>query len=80
MGVPVVGADATGVADVVGDAGVVVPRDDAEALAGAIDALLSDDGRRAELGRRARARVQERFSLEAVGRQLRAFLVDGVES
>ena len=27
-GVPVVGADATGVADVVGDAGVVVPRDD----------------------------------------------------
>lgn len=79
-GIPVVGADATGVVDVVGDAGVVVPRDDADALAGAIDALLSDDERRAELGRRARARVQEHFSLEAVGRQLRAFLVDGVES
>ena len=79
-GVPVVGADATGVADVVGDAGVVVPRDDPGALAGAIEALLSDDERRADLGRRARARVQEHFSLEAVGRQLRKFLVGRVES
>jgi glycosyltransferase involved in cell wall biosynthesis len=75
-GLPVVGADATGVADVVGDAGVVVPRDDVDALANALGALLADDERRAELGRRARARVEERFSLESVGAQLRAFLVD----
>ena len=33
----------------------------------AIGALLADAERRAELGRRARARVEERFSLEAVG-------------
>jgi starch synthase len=75
-GLPVVGADATGVADVVGDAGVVVPRDDVDSFAAAVAALLADDSRRADLGRRARSRVEEHFSPEAVGAQLRAFLVD----
>jgi glycosyltransferase involved in cell wall biosynthesis len=75
-GLPVVGADATGVADVVGDAGIVVAREDAGALAMALGELLADDERRADLGRRARRRVEEHFSLEAVGVQLRAFLVD----
>lgn len=77
-GLPVVGADASGVRDVVGDTGVVVPTDDATALAGAVGALLDDDARRADLGRRARRRVEERFSLEPVGAQLRAFLLDRV--
>ena len=75
-GVPVVAADASGVVDVVGDAGVVVPQDDVDALAGAILALLDDDDRRGELGRRARLRAEEHFSLESVGAELRAFLVD----
>jgi len=75
-GVPVVAADASGVVDVVGDAGVVVPRDDVDALAGAILALLDDHDRRDELGRRARLRAEEHFSLESVGAELRAFLVD----
>lgn len=76
-GLPVVGADAQGVRDVVGDCGLIVPRGDAGALADALGALLDDDDRRLELGRAARLRVEERFSLEAVGRRLRAFLVDG---
>jgi starch synthase len=75
-GLPVVGADASGVADVVGDAGVVVPRGDAGALARALADLLDDDDRRAELGRRARSRVETSFALEPVGAALRAFLVD----
>jgi glycosyltransferase involved in cell wall biosynthesis len=75
-GLPVVGADATGVADVVGDAGVVVPRGDADALARALGELLDDETRRADLGRRARRRVEELFALEPVGAALRAFLVD----
>jgi glycosyltransferase involved in cell wall biosynthesis len=75
-GLPVVGADATGVADVVGDTGVVVPRDDVDSFASALAALLADDERRAHFGRRARRRVEEHFSLEAVGAQLRAFVVD----
>ena len=75
-GLPVVASDARGAADVVGDAGLVVPTGDAAALAGAIGELLADPGRRAELGRRARARADERYSLAAVGAALRAFLLD----
>jgi len=76
-GLPVVGADANGVEDVVGDTGVVVPRGDAEALATAIGALLDDSARRFDLGRRGRERVEEHFALAPVGAALRAFLVDG---
>ncbi len=75
-GLPVVASDARGAADVVGDAGLVVPTGDAAALAGAIGELLADPGRRAELGRRARARADERYSLAAVGAALRSFLLD----
>jgi glycosyltransferase involved in cell wall biosynthesis len=75
-GLPVVGADASGVRDVVGDAGLVVAHGDADALARALGELLDDDDRRADLGRRARKRVEERFALEPVGRALRSFLVD----
>ena len=75
-GLPVVGADANGVEDVVGDAGVVVPRSDADALAAALGELLSDAERREDLGRRARRRVEEHFALRPVGAALRAFLVD----
>jgi glycosyltransferase involved in cell wall biosynthesis len=75
-GLPVVGADASGVADVVGDAGLVVARDDADAFARALGELLDDDERRAALGARARTRVGERFALKPVGAALRAFLVD----
>ncbi|HSI98067.1 MAG TPA: glycosyltransferase family 4 protein, partial [Gaiellaceae bacterium] len=75
-GLPVVGADAQGVRDVVGGCGIVVPSGDAEALAGAVGALLEDDDRRLALGRDARQRAVERFSPNAVGAELRAFLVD----
>jgi glycosyltransferase involved in cell wall biosynthesis len=75
-GLPVVASDARGVADVVGGAGLVVPTGDAAALAGAIGELLAHPGRRAELGRRARARADERYSLAAVGAALRSFLLD----
>ena len=77
-GLPVVGADASGVRDVVGDAGVVVPTDDGDTLADALGALIDDEPRRRELGERARRRAEEHFALEPVGAQLRAFLVDRV--
>jgi glycosyltransferase involved in cell wall biosynthesis len=75
-GLPVVGADANGVRDVVADCGVVVPRGDAGALASALGSLLDDDDRRLELGQAGRRRAEERFSLDVVGAQLRGFLIE----
>jgi glycosyltransferase involved in cell wall biosynthesis len=79
-GLPVVGADAQGVRDVVGDCGSVVPRDDPTALADALGKLLDDDRSRTELSLRARSRVEDSFALGPVGARLRAFLVDGRNS
>jgi glycosyltransferase involved in cell wall biosynthesis len=74
-GLPVVASDARGAADAVGDAGLVVPTGDAAALASAVGDLLADPERREALGRRARARVEEHYSLEAVGAALRTFVL-----
>jgi starch synthase len=74
---PVVAADAPGVPDILegGEAsgGLVVPRDDAAALALALGHVLDDEALCRELGERARRRAETRFSLEAVGEQLRNF-------
>ncbi|HEV7524125.1 MAG TPA: glycosyltransferase [Acidimicrobiia bacterium] len=79
-GLPVVAADAPGVRAVVGDGdaagGVVVPRDDARALATELGKLLADPARSAVLGGRAEARVRDEFSLEAIGKQLRSFVIE----
>jgi starch synthase len=80
-GLPVVAAEAEGVPDILegGEAagGLVVPRDDADALADALGRLLNDPLWRREVGRRARRRAEAAFSLKPVGEQLRGFLLDG---
>jgi len=54
----------------VGDAGMVVPPRNAEALADAMAALLEKDiEERRVLGVRARARIQENFALADVSRR-----------
>jgi glycosyltransferase involved in cell wall biosynthesis len=77
-GLPVVAADAPGVPDILkgGEAsgGLVVPRNDAAALALALGRVLDDEAWCRELGERARRRAETCFSLTAVGEQLRAFL------
>jgi glycosyltransferase involved in cell wall biosynthesis len=80
-GVPVVAADVPGIAEILAGGetggGIIVRRENPAGLADAVARLLVDHALREELGRRARSRAESAFSLEAVGRQLRGFLVDG---
>jgi glycosyltransferase involved in cell wall biosynthesis len=75
---PVVAADAPGVPDILEDGeasgGLVVPRGDAPTLASALGRILDNETWGRELGKLARCRAQERFSLEAIGQQLRDFI------
>jgi glycosyltransferase involved in cell wall biosynthesis len=78
-GLPVVAADAPGVRDIFDQAersgGIIVPRGDAVCLSRALERLLQDEQLRLQFGQNARRRVEEAFSLEAVGQQLRDFFV-----
>jgi starch synthase len=77
-GLPVVAADAPGIPDILDDpensGGLVVPREDVAALTSAIARILDDRLWGQTLGRRARRRLENHFSLEVVGKQLRNFL------
>jgi glycosyltransferase involved in cell wall biosynthesis len=63
-GLPVVASSVGGVPELVGEAGVLVPPNDAGALATALAELLADPGRRRALGAAARQRVQDEFRLD----------------
>jgi hypothetical protein len=70
-GRPVVACDASGIADLLAGGeragGVIVPREDPEALAKALGRLLDDRALAARLGEAARRRTVENYSLESVG-------------
>jgi glycosyltransferase involved in cell wall biosynthesis len=68
LGLPVVASDVGGVGEAIvdGDSGLLVPRADAAALAGALRALLDDPARRAAIGAAAGARALGVFKLEAM--------------
>lgn len=66
-GVPCLATDVGGVGDTLGDTGILVPANDAGALAAAIAELAGDEPRRLDLGRRARVRAMERFDREIWG-------------
>jgi hypothetical protein len=63
-GRPVVATDVGGVAEAVAHTGVLVPPRDPAAVAAATLGLLADPARRRELGRQARDRVLDHFTLE----------------
>ena len=68
FGVPVVATDAGGMSEQIEDgaSGRLVPREDEPALADALVALCADAALRERLGEAGRARVRERFSLQAM--------------
>jgi glycosyltransferase involved in cell wall biosynthesis len=71
-GKPVVVSRSGAMPEIVGPAGVVVPKKDPAALADAVGQLLDDPLRRARLGRAAQARARERYGMERYVRELSA--------
>lgn len=74
MGVPVVSTSISGVPELIEDgvSGLLVPSDDEDALARAIESLARDVSLRERLGAGARRRIQERFDLIANTRRFYA--------
>ncbi|MCB9504742.1 MAG: glycosyltransferase family 4 protein [Gemmatimonadales bacterium] len=71
-GIPTVVSSTPALVEVVGDAGVVFPAGNADGLASALHALLADPTRQDHLRRLGRARFEERFGIEAMGRGMLA--------
>lgn len=69
-GVPVVSSDGGALPEVVGDAGVLFPAGNVDALVEAIDGLLVNPERRDELGKRAKRRIEEHFCWHVCARQM----------
>jgi glycosyltransferase involved in cell wall biosynthesis len=75
----VVATDVGGVRELVGDAGMVVPAKDPEALAGAMLASMRRSREeRALLGRAARERILSQFSIDAAADWWEALYKQGV--
>jgi starch synthase len=77
-GLPIVASELIGSPDTLGRngaaAGIIVPKGDPQALAGALGRLLDDDDLRRQYALRARERVRQGVSVDAVGAQMLAFL------
>ena len=68
-GVAVVGSDSGEIPRVIGEAGLVFPEGDVEALRGCLARLMNDPSLRAELARRGRARVLAHYTQAQVAAQ-----------
>lgn len=68
MGLPVVSTYHAGIPEIVkdGESGLLVPERDSEALAGALETLISEPERWSEMGKRGREHIERNHSIEAV--------------
>jgi glycosyltransferase involved in cell wall biosynthesis len=77
-GLAVIATDVGGTAEVMGSTGILVPNEDAPAIASALDRLANDPAARTEIGRAARARCITEFTIESAESALRrAYLAAG---
>ncbi|MCH7564039.1 MAG: glycosyltransferase, partial [Gemmatimonadetes bacterium] len=72
-GLPVVASDSGEMPKVVGDAGLIVPEGDAQALARALAALAESPERRRRIGEAGRVRVCERYAQRPIAEATVAF-------
>jgi alpha-maltose-1-phosphate synthase len=80
-GTAVVASAVGGIPEVVADAttGLLVPPDDERALAEAINSLIANPAKAAELGARGRARAVAEFSWDSIAAQTAALYHDLVD-
>jgi glycosyltransferase involved in cell wall biosynthesis len=71
-GVPVIATDGGALPEVVGQAGLTVPVKDADAIAAAIEKLLSNPKAREQYGQLGRKRIENNFSWQLVAEQMSA--------
>jgi glycosyltransferase involved in cell wall biosynthesis len=76
--VAVIGSDTGVLPELIGDAGIVTPPGEAEALASALGRAL-DPGERAALARAARARALKQFSDDAIAERTLRFWQEMLE-
>jgi glycosyltransferase involved in cell wall biosynthesis len=77
-GVPCVASDVGGIAEVLGDTGLVVSSGDEEGFAEALARLAADRALRSDLGRRSRVRVLERYDVDIWGERITAIYGDAL--
>lgn len=77
LGRPVVAFDVGGVAEQVGDGGIIVPAGDVTAFAEAVIRLVRDRREREDLGLRAERRARVQFSVDAFSRAVLQVVGDG---
>jgi glycosyltransferase involved in cell wall biosynthesis len=70
-GKPVISTESGAIAEVVGNAGLLVQPNDYLALAGALERLISSSSLRQELGRKARSRAEQLFDVRRVALQFK---------
>jgi glycosyltransferase involved in cell wall biosynthesis len=73
-GLPVIASDVGAIPEIVGDAGVVVPRGDRKMLGAALSHLADDPQTRARLGERAYQRAREHYDAELAAERLAGWL------